>query len=108
MSATAMIYFDTLQYVKILEKAGIPDKQAEAFAKAQQKSLSECLDTTLASKKDLFLVKTELQAEIQEVKDDVHEVKTELKVHRWMLGVLLSGLGALIAGVGSLVVKMFF
>lgn len=103
-----MVYFDTLQYVQILEKAGVPDKQAEAFAKAQQKAFSECLDTTLASKKDLLEVKIELRTEIQEVKDEIREVKTEQKIHRWMLGLLLSGLSALIAGVGSLIIKIFF
>lgn len=94
MSATTMIYFDTLRYVKTLKAAGLAEKQAEAFAEAQQEALSECLDTTLATKADLYEVKAELKL-------DIKTLESRVSVLSWMMGFLL-------AGVGSLVLKTFF
>ncbi len=98
---TTMVYFDTLKSVKTLEAAGFPEKQAEALVKMQQESLSECLDTTLATKAYVLAVKTELKSDIQEVKNEIHYIKAEMKLFRWMLGVTL-------AGVGAIFMKMFF
>lgn len=47
------ITFDTHRFVKELRDAGIPEPQAEAFVRAQQEILSQALDTTLATKRDL-------------------------------------------------------
>jgi hypothetical protein len=44
------IYFDTLEYVKSLVKAGFTEKQAETLAKEQTKLIKE----DLATKKDLI------------------------------------------------------
>lgn len=43
------ITFDTLSYVKKLEKAGVPPAQAEAHAEA----IAELVDEELATKRDL-------------------------------------------------------
>lgn len=43
------ITFDTLSYVKKLEKAGVPVAQAEAHAEA----IAELVDEELATKRDL-------------------------------------------------------
>ena len=45
--------FDTFKFVERLEKAGLPRDQAAAIAEAQKESLSEALDTTLATKADI-------------------------------------------------------
>lgn len=101
---STMVYFDTLHYVKTLEAAGFSERQAEAFVKVQQDSLSESLDTTLATKGDIQGVKAEIQGvktEIQEVKMDLCGVKAEMRVMRWMMGVTM-------AGVGAIIMKLFF
>ncbi len=105
-----MIYFDTLQYVKTLEASGVPEKQAEAMAmaKAQQEALSECLDTTLSTKKDIQSLKKDLSTlenkltgEIEPMKIDIRALKSDIKWIQWILGFVA-------AGVGSLVLKTFF
>ena len=58
------ITFDTFKFVETLEKAGMPRAQAAAFSQAQQFSLSEALDSSVATKADLLAVKSELKADI--------------------------------------------
>lgn len=105
---STMIYFDTLHYAQTLKEAGFSDKQTETLVKVQQESLSECLDTTLATKADmstmkteLLEVKTELKAEIHEIKIDLKTLEAKVNAHGWMLGFLVAGMSALI-------VKTFF
>jgi len=50
MSSTT---FDTHKFVKDLRESGIPEPQAEAFVRAQQEILSQALDNTLATKRDI-------------------------------------------------------
>jgi len=47
------ITFDTHKFVKDLRESGIPEPQAEAFVRAQQEILSQALDNTLATKRDI-------------------------------------------------------
>ncbi len=118
-----MIYFDTYHYITTLKEAGMPEKQAEALSKAQQTSLSECLDTTLASKQDVRELKLELKQVKSELKEEIMELRSELKeeiaelrldtkveiknleskvnLHSYMLGII-------IAGIGTLILKAFF
>jgi len=95
-----MIYFDTLQYAEKLKAAGIPEAQAKVFTEVQRDALSECLDSTLATKTQLSAVKSELKTEIAEVKRelkaDIAEVRTEVKLLKWMMGFVLTCVGALI------------
>lgn len=78
-----MIHFDTYQYVTTLKKAGVPEKEAEALSRAQQTSLSKCLDSSLASKQDVVELKSEVKEEIielrSELKQDITELRSELK-----------------------------
>ena len=64
MTTTA---FDTLQYVRTLEKSGIPSEQAEAQAIA----LSEAMESNLVTKQDLNSVKTDLEHRIDSVAKDL-------------------------------------
>lgn len=66
------ITFDTHKFVKALRESGIPEPQAEAFVRAQQEILSQALDTTLATKRDI----EQLDAKIDKV--------------TWMLGALMA------------------
>ena len=54
--ATMNISFDTHKFVKELREAGITEPQAEAFVRAQQEILSQALDSTLATKRDIDLL----------------------------------------------------
>ena len=125
-----MIHFDTLQYVEILTSAGVSDTQAKAFAKAQQKVITECLEITfptkLATKEDVVRLKTELKGDIAELrtelkgdmaelrtdivvlKADMVEIKSDIKLFKWMFGFLFSGVGILISGMVALLLKTFF
>jgi chromosome segregation ATPase len=53
--------FDTLEYAKELEEAGMEPKIAEAQAKAQVKILSNLLDYKVATKDDLKELKGEIK-----------------------------------------------
>jgi hypothetical protein len=68
----ATITFDTLKFVERLEKAGVSREQATAFADAQKEAFSEALDTTLATK------------------TDIEVVRAELVLVKWMLGVVIA------------------
>jgi hypothetical protein len=66
------ITFDTLKFVERLEKAGVSREQASAFADAQKEAFSEALDTTLATKNDIEII------------------RSELVLVKWMLGVVIA------------------
>ena len=72
MKAMSTITFDTHKFVKELRDAGVPEPQAEAFVRAQQEILSQALDATLATKRDVDLLDNKI--------DQL----------RWMMGVLIA------------------
>ncbi|MBT4836875.1 MAG: DUF1640 domain-containing protein [Methylococcales bacterium] len=85
------ITFDTLQYSKKLTDAGASQELAEAMAEAQKVSLSEILDTQLATKQD-----------VQKVEEQLAKITVEMKLTRWMVGLSI----ALSIGVISLLIKI--
>lgn len=66
------ITFDTLKFVEKLERAGVSREQASAFAEAQKDAFAEALDTTLATKTDIEMI------------------RAELILVKWMLGVVIA------------------
>ena len=60
LSAMSTVTFDTFKFVDRLEKAGMSREQAAAFAQAQQDSLAEALESTLATKADILRVENRL------------------------------------------------
>lgn len=68
------ITFDTLKFAERLEKAGFTREQSSAITEAQKESLSEALETQLATKSDMS------------------SIRTELAVLKWMMGAML-GIG---------------
>lgn len=68
----SVITFDTLKFVERLEKAGVTREQAVAFADEQKEAFSEALDTTLATKTDIEMI------------------RAELVLVKWMLGVVIA------------------
>ena len=86
----ASITFDTHAFIKKLMKAGFREEQAEVLSEVQKQSLSEVLDTTLATKDD-----------INGVKDEIFKVEKDVAILKWMTGLMF-------AGVISLILKAFF
>ncbi len=72
------ITFDTLQFVKTLLAAQIPQRQAEAYAKAFKEANDNSTDS-LATKQDIYVVKNELNQTIHNVKTDLNDFKNEVK-----------------------------
>jgi hypothetical protein len=54
--------FGPFKFVERLEKAGLSREQASAIVEAQKDSLSEVLDSTLATQSDLREIRSEMQA----------------------------------------------
>ncbi len=91
-----MIHFDTLQYVKTLETSGISTKQAEAMAKAQKEVLAECLDTTLATKNDIFETQKSITALREDLTEKIYKLDIRISKMEWMLGAVAGGVATLI------------
>jgi hypothetical protein len=88
----ATVTFDTLKFANRLKEAGVPDKQAEAEARA----LSEVLEVNfdqLAIKRDLYDLEARLKARLDTMEARMTGEQTLLK---WMMGPLLGGVAALI------------
>jgi hypothetical protein len=80
----AQVAFDTLAFANRLKAAGMEQKQAEAQAGAQAELLSVLVNSELATKTELYAVRTELKQEILATKTELYAVRTELKeeIHR--------------------------
>ena len=55
------ITFDTHKFIKKLRESGISEPQAEAFVRAQQEILSQALDITVATKRDVEKLDTKIE-----------------------------------------------
>ena len=72
MSAVA---FSTLQYAKKLIQAGFTENQAEI----QVEAMTDLLDTNVASREDIQLLKQDVKQVRQDLKQDINQVQQELK-----------------------------
>jgi len=84
------VTFDTLEYVNALKAADVPDKQAEAQAKA----MSRVLDTALAD----HAVTLATKGDIELLKGDIELLRKEIALARrdtiiWLGGMLIAGFG---------------
>ncbi len=101
-----MLANPSLEYFKILKKA-LPDEQAQLVAQAisevqhqTYKEIREEIRTEfnvheLVTKKDLEIVKLELQKEIVEVKKEIAESRSQTLI--WIFGMLVFFSSALLA-----------
>lgn len=80
------ITFDTLKFVERLEKAGASRELASALAEVRKESLSEVMDSTLATKDDVRSVRDDL------VKMDRRMDGLDAKFDKlsWMMGILIA------------------
>jgi len=97
LRAMNAITFDTLKFVERLRAGGVPEEQAKAEAEALRDVLSESMDTALATKSDMALLRTD----IDRVERKLVEHDGEFKAVKWMLGII-------VGGVAMLVLKAFF
>ncbi|WP_321277458.1 coiled-coil domain-containing protein [Thiomicrorhabdus indica] len=74
----SIVSFDTLEFVKELESHGFSSEQAEALAKTQKRAFEQALETQLATKSDIHVLKS-----------DVNEVKSEIRLIKWMLALVI-------------------
>lgn len=59
----AAVTFDTLEYMDELKRSGMKQVEAEAITKATAKAFTQMMETKeLATKKDLMILKSELQS----------------------------------------------
>lgn len=62
------VTFDTLAYSQMLQNAGVPREQAEAFAKANAEAFNSMVATQqLATKQDIETVRREAEANKHEI-----------------------------------------
>lgn len=85
MSIMATINFDTLKYIKTLEKAGYTRAQAEAQVEANAEMFAELLEGSLASKGDVLSIKS-----------DIRELELRLIIKMGTMMIALGGVMAII------------
>ena len=85
MTTTA---FDTLKYVKTLEKSGISSKQAEAQAIA----LSEAMESNLATSQDLKNIEHKIDSVQTDLEHKVDSVQTDLTIRLYSVVALATGI----------------
>lgn len=80
------VTFDTHKFVERLEKAGVSRELASALLDVQKQSLSEVMDSTLATKDDIRSVRDDL------VKIDRRMDGLDAKFDKlsWMMGILIA------------------
>lgn len=88
------ITFDTLNYSKTLQEAGMPREQAEAFAQAQKIAFEEMLAAReLATQADILRLEHKLENKIEANK---HEIL------KWMIGTMLAQTALIVAVIAFL------
>jgi hypothetical protein len=91
------IVFDTYAFINKLKEAGMPEPQAVVMSDTIKQVEASRADI-LATKADINVLRTELKADILQVKT---ELSGQITLLRWMLGFVL-------AGIVSIVFKLFF
>ena len=68
----ATITFDSLEFVETLTKAGVPEAQAKAEAKAINSAFKQIMESKeLATKQDLAILESNLRKDMAEMKSDM-------------------------------------
>jgi len=73
------VTFDTHEFIRTLESAGMPTEQAEAISSAVRKAQA---NADVATKGDVAALRAEVRAEIRELAAKVDLIK-------WLLGIVL-------------------
>jgi hypothetical protein len=103
---------DTLTYANKLKEAGFTERQAQAQAEA----LVAVVDSNLATKQDLGLLRNDLELLRHDTKHDLELLRNEIKHDLKELELKFEGkfilvnwmLGFILAGTLSIILKIFF
>ena len=94
--------FDTLKFVKELESAGVPAVQAAAYVRA----LVTALDSTLAAKADVASVKDDIALVKTELKADIADLRRYIQAMELRLTIKLGAFLVAAAGVFGAIIKL--
>ena len=87
------VTFDTLKFVERLEKAGASRELASALVEVQKESLSEVMDSTLATKSDIRTVRDDLvkmDRRMDGLDTKFSLVDAKFDKLSWMIGILIA------------------
>lgn len=85
------VFFDTHAAIKKLQKAGVPEKQAEA----QVELLSRFAEKELVTKGHFDLKMKDSDLKMESLKVEIHKIKNELL--KWVVALMLAQTGLIIA-----------
>ncbi len=97
------IAFDTLHYVKRLQKAGVSAQQAEAQADVLSEVMSLNLDK-LATKEDIKNMAT--KDDIAGVKESIAGLAGQMKIIVWVMGVMAAGMFGMLWTMFSIIERL--
>ena len=89
--------FDTLRAAQALRDAGFDDAQSEAIVATIQKSLGE----NVATKSDLFAVKSDLETKLVELRADIYRA---LWIQGGVLGTIMLGIATVAVAIIALII----
>ena len=84
---------DTLDYARKLIDAGVPEKQAEVQARV----LTEIVESSLATKRDIKELELKIELKIEQIKSSLT---------KWIIGTFLTLLGVIIGQTAIIVTVM--
>jgi len=87
---TQAIAFDTLVYAKKLKSVGFTEAQAEALAESQ----AQLIESRLATKQDIELVRRDMKELETSLKRDIKEIEMRLTIR---MGILIAASIAIVA-----------
>lgn len=93
----ATLMFDTLQYAKKLQKAGVPEQQAEIQAEAfkeQNVAINNWIDDNLTTKRDLKELELAFKHDIKELDLKIEAIKKDIVIQ---LGSIVVGCFGILA-----------
>ena len=87
---TQAIAFDTLVYAKKLKSVGFTEAQAEALAESQ----AQLIESRLATKQDIELVRRDMKELETSLKRDIKEIEMRLTIR---MGILIAASIAIVS-----------
>jgi len=73
------VAFDTLEYAKELEEAGVEPKMAEAHTRAQVRVLSDFVDRQIATKSDLKELEIKFDSKFDQIDNKFEQIDSRFK-----------------------------
>ena len=100
------ITFDTLKFANTLKEAGVPDKQAEAQARAQRESFAEAFDSGVALRSDIARLDANIKADITRVENRMDAMSKDMQAMELRLTIKLGTFVAVAVASTAALVKL--